>query len=298
VLDQDGDSMPDELEGRVWTSWRPTYFISLFEPDQFATFKDAPQEQVDQVFGAFPPINHVRVKPLGFGFAFGQQWGYLQVDYFTLWNADSGLIPPIDCGLEIAELDDLLGTIVGGATSAAALLFSRHPLDNEWSTQLLGAPTTKPSTYNGDQAAYKLLSFRTAAHEDTVLDHSKVYLSVDETVPPGLWLSLSKHGTYNFNPNGLAIAGAFGDAASATASSLLSTGVLTQEQYDEAQRLIGVVFYACLVETHIPWSSGRSDLSRSKNIGEVSHPINGSGFIVDAGIKDKLNKVIFQMPYQ
>jgi len=83
-----------------------------------------------------------------------------------------------------------------------------HDIDNERSALLVSAPAVwNGSNYeiNLDPNAYSSLSLYTAAHERTPLAHNSYSNFPENPRSAGnrfdLWLSLSKHGTYAFNPD-------------------------------------------------------------------------------------------------
>lgn len=196
TFDGDNDGLPDNFENNVGDNFTPFYHISQGEWDQFATFQDSIPQTVKTRFGQ-QPISHFRVVPLPgsirYNYIAGRYESFLRVDYWTMWDHDSGLVGDL-CGLAPGE-DVLQGS-------------NAHDIDNERSALLVSAPAVwNGSNYeiNLDPNAYSSLSLYTAAHERTPLAHNSYSNFPESPRSAGnrfdLWLSLSKHGTYAFNPD-------------------------------------------------------------------------------------------------
>ena len=199
TFDSDQDGLPDNFENNVADNFTPYYHVSQFEPDNYATFLDLIPQTVKQRFG-HTPVSHFRVVPLSgaagpirYNNIAGRYESFLRIDYWTLWDHDSGLVGDL-CGLAPGE-DILEGS-------------HAHDIDNERSALLVSAPAVwngSGFSINLDPNAYSSLSLYTAAHESTPLAHN-FYSDFPENPRQAgnrfeLWQSLSKHGTYSFNPD-------------------------------------------------------------------------------------------------
>jgi len=287
--DDDGDGLPESFENQLADLFTPLYFISADEHSGtgFARFGDFVPQTPVEVLPPVPPISHFRVKPLGFtSDASGQQYGVIQVDYLTLWNRDDGLRVGGDC----RALAAIVGGVLGLDMSFLLDRLKSHRLDNERSAVLLAAPSAG-FVYNSDPAAYSLHSFYTAAHEgEPLFDHSAFGFPA-EPVPAGnhllLAASQSKHATYSFDPGhfplfpAILIVDAF-----ATLDLLYFSGQISFETYLYLNAVFSTVFYSCIVE-HFDNQGGAYAVTRI-NVGEPGRPLNGSGFIEDAELHEKL----------
>ncbi|MFB3905928.1 MAG: hypothetical protein ACE15E_20975 [Acidobacteriota bacterium] len=153
------------------------------------------------VFPPIPPILHYRVKPMGGVYdQQGQLWGFLKIDYLTLWNRDDGLDVGWTCS---TNLGFLLG-LVGLGSSYFMDGLKAHDIDDERSAVLVAAPGAYWSyeegiKYNLTSSAYLAFDYFAAAHEDEPTDKS-TYFTPSEPQPAGthlyLYLTRSKHATY------------------------------------------------------------------------------------------------------
>lgn len=174
AFDADGDSLPDSFENQLADEFTPFYHVSAGETDNFATFYDSVPQTVKDRLGQ-NPASHFRVKPLGFGTdRYGNQVSIAQIDYFTLWDHDSGLDVGGDCyffslvlGLSLHEFSD------------------SHYLDNERSAILVAAPTTSYNTFNTDASAYSAYEFFTTGHEGIRPVDQTLYFSAQQPVHAG-----------------------------------------------------------------------------------------------------------------
>lgn len=289
LTDADADGLPDVLEGQVADNFTPIYGISSGEGDFFATFGDyVPQTVTSLVYP--PPFSYFRVHPLGLATDVnGVQVYALRIDYLTLWNADGGLVGGgAFCAYSYFGLDSVIGQLTS------------HELDNERSAMLVAAPAVNGG-YNPDPNAYSIYSVYLAAHEGTFFDQS-TFADFSPSIPAGnhlnLALSLSKHSTYNFNPNFYPIVpGWFIASTYAGISAAYFNGDITYEEYLIILAAADDVFYACVVERF--GDQGGSAASQRVNVGEPDgHSINGSGFIEDNSdrafhLHDKLTTPLF-----
>ncbi len=287
--DADQDGLPDWLESTVADSFTPYYESSAGERDQFATFGNYVPMTVTSLVGTQPPFSYYHVAPLGLMTRqTGEQIFALRIDYMTLWNADGGLVGGGGaCYYSYVGLDAVIQQLSG------------HELDAERSVMLVGAPPVNGGL-NPDPTAYKLYILYTAAHEGTFFDQSN-YGYFSQGVAEGnhveLALSLSKHSTYNFNPDFYPITPqAYIDAYNLSFSTLYANGDITYADYLLSISLGDGVFYGCLVErfTGQPGASANVRV----NVGEPAHPINGSAFIDDDSarafyLRDKLTNPVF-----
>lgn len=298
--DQDHDGLFEQFEGQLADSFTPLYHVSAGEQPGtgFATFLDQVPQTVAQTFGPLPPRSYFRVTPLGFATINGRQFGFIEIDYLTLWNRDDGLIIGNFCR-------DSLPVLAGLAGLTAAELadgFDAHRLDNERSGFLVAAPTTSPNTFNPDAGSYGAYSVFFSAHEGTFTDHSQYFTVVDAAhpLPPGnhvqIWLSRSKHASYPSNPNGNPLTPTpIIDATYATLSFLLAIGEIDPITYLEWIFRADDAFFSCLVE-HFTEQGGSIAQPRI-NLGEINAPLNGSSFIDDPepglGLLNKLSKPLW-----
>lgn len=186
-IDSDGDGLSDLLEEEIAFAFVPEYHISSYEQAEFVTLQ--PWSQQMQVQTTVDPGTHVYYRVTPYGHANGK--AYLRLDYLTVWDRDDGLVIDGLClawtyGLGIA-LDGLASH--DWDTERSVILVACSPVNGWYSREI------------GDYRAYKIY---TAAHEGaTTSDHS---MSTDLDAAPHehvlLWLSLSKHATYWFNPEG------------------------------------------------------------------------------------------------
>lgn len=284
--DGDGDGLPDDFENQVADAFTPIYGVSGGgEVDGFASFGNFVPQTVQQVFGSIPPRSDFRVQPLGFATDVnGTQFGFLRIDYLTLWNHDSGL--PSNgptCALSFVGLDVVIQQV------------SSHDIDNERSVVLVGAPTGGTGRFNTDPNAYGGFSFYTAAHEGTFFDQSR-FLDFSPAVPANnhinLALSLSKHSTYTFDPNFFPITPAAVIVGTLNEIDFLfNTGQISETTWFAFRAAAEDVFFACIVERFS--NQGGFFAQTRTNVGEPNAPINNSGYIQDRELNDKLTRPVF-----
>lgn len=289
--DADADGLPDDFENQVADAFTPIYHVGNEQPGTgFALFGDYVPQTPVQVFPPVPPISHFRVQPLGFlTDPYGNQYGFLRIDYLTLWNRDDGLDLTWFCRLNI---DIALG-VLGIGLSEFLDGVMNHELDNERSAVLVAAPVSAYNTFNTNPWAYSAYSFFTTAHEDVPLIDQSRYYYPEQPVPAGwhihLWLSRSKHGTYPFHPAGFPIVRPeiillyF-----STIDFLYGMGWIDEYTYLALAYAGNIGFYACAVERFD--ELGVSFAATRINVGEPNTPINGSHFIQDASERSKLRQ--------
>lgn len=290
--DEDEDGLPETFENAVADAFTPFYHVSAGERPGtgFATFGNFVPQTVQQSFGSVPPISNFRVKPLGFRTdANGNQWGFVQLDYLTLWNRDDGLAIG---GLCETGLSVSLG-LAGYSISQILPAITDHALDNERSAVLIAAPTIRSNRYNLNPQAYKAYLFFTAAHEDTFTDQSWL-IAPSQPVPAGLHIelgfSVSKHGTYTFNPDYLPLVpGYVMFATYATLDFLYFYGYISYWEYLSYLFLADTTYFTCLVD-RFHEQGGVFAVTRI-NVGDVNIPLNNSNFIRDTELTTKLRKV-------
>jgi hypothetical protein len=178
----------------------------------------------------------------------------------------------------------LAGGILGVDLVNLIGLLSGHDLDDEHSAALLAAPTVN-GAFNLDPAQYIAVSYFTAAHEGTFFDHS-AFLNPSTPVPANLHielaLSLNKHSTYAFNPDGMPLVPAEVIAAYyAIITDLFAEGIICELEYDYLLFVGDTVFFACIVE-HFT-NQGGVFASSQVNVGEpvAGSILNNAGFILD-----------------
>ena len=112
---------------------------------------------------------------------------------------------------------------------------------------------------------------------------------------PNLYQSLSKHGTYAFNPDYYPLTPYYFIAATnAAIFSDYAAGFMSDYDYLFYTAAANDTFYGCLVERF--GDQGLAFAGTRVNVGEVSQPINGSHFIQDTSglnISGKLTGNIF-----
>jgi|GEM_PF-1154669 hypothetical protein len=278
--DLDHDGLPDAFENQLADAFTPFYHVSAGEPDNFATFFDSVPETVNQRLGP-NPFSYFRVKPLGFAVSnTGVTYGFIQINYLTLWDHDSGLHVSGTCDALIG----LAGGVLGVDLINLVGVLSGHNLDDEHSAALVAAPVVNGG-FNLDPTQYFAFDYFTAAHEGTFFDHS-AFLNPGTPVPANLHiqygLSLNKHSTYGFNPDGLPM---FPDevifAYYATILDLLNLGIIDDLTYEYLLFVGDTVFFNCVVEHFSEQGGGFA--SGRVNVGEpvAGSTLNGAGFILD-----------------
>jgi hypothetical protein len=268
--DGDGDGLPDDFEQSL--------------ADAFA--QNVPTEVVQSVSGPVPPTSYFAVAPLGLTTGSnGQTLLAMRIDYFTLWNRDDGLQIDDTCSFGLDVLLGLVGVGVGAVLDGA----SSHALDNERSAALVAAPLNPDGSVDLNPGDYSGYSYYTAAHEGTFLDHS-AYLNPSSPVAAGnhlnLALSLSKHSTYTFNPDGMPLMppGVI-DAVYSTIFFLADDGEIDPDTENLYLFLADDVFYGCIIE-HFGDQGGAFAQTRV-DVGEPGSPLNGSAFIADPELAPK-----------
>jgi hypothetical protein len=280
-FDDDLDGLPEAFENAVADAFTPEYHISAGElpGTGFGILADGVPQQTIVPLPPVPPVSNFRVQPLGFLSGFG----YLRIDYLTLWNRDDGL----DLGCISSTILDLIGIPVSDVVQA----LTGHPEEQERSAILVAAPAPAPNTFNTDPNAYLALDFFTTAHEGVPFFDQSMFIAPDAPVPANSHVLLanarSKHGTYVFNPNGYPIfQPAVIAAAYATIDFLFISGIIDEILYLALLFLADDLFFLCVVE-HFQEQGGFYAGLRT-NVGEPGRPINASGFIEDPKIRSKL----------
>jgi hypothetical protein len=293
--DLDHDGLPDNFENQLADAFTPGYFVSGGERDSFATFLDSVPETVAQRQGQ-NPLSYFRVKPLGFVIGTnGVEYGLVQINYLTLWDHDSGLAVSGTCDALIGVAGGVLGISL---TNLIGVLTS-HNLDDEHSAALVAAPTLH-GAFNLDPGQYFGISYFTAAHEGTFFDHS-FFINPGTPIPANnhllLDLSLNKHSTYTFNPDGLPMfPGEIIDLFYRTVRELHDQGIISDLVYDYLLFVGDTVFYSCVIEHFSDQGGGFA--SPRINVGEpvAGSTLNGAGFILDPQhALPKLTEAIWQV---
>ena len=293
-LDADFDSLPDSFETAVADGFTPAYYISAGEKagTGFARFGNYTPQTVIQNLPANPPASHYRVTPVGFANGTnGQQYGFLQIDYLSLWNKDDGLSVSNSCRTYATVLGGLIGYGLSGALNG----LGSHAIDNERSAVLVAAPTTASFQYSTNINAYKGYDFYIAAHENTFFDHS-TYLSPSQPVPVNnhllLAMSKAKHGTYTFNPNGFPLfPGWIIDTTYYTLDFLYYYYYIDYYSYLVYLGMADTLYFSCVVERF--QDQGGRYASPRINVGELGHTLNSSGFIADPRVQSKLTPLLW-----
>jgi len=293
-LDADFDSLPDSFETAVSDGFTPAYYISGGEKagTGFARFGNYTPQTVIQNLPAVPPASHYRVTPVGFtNGTNGQQYGFLQIDYLSLWNKDDGLSISNSCRTYATVLGGLIGYGLSGALNG----LGGHVIDNERSAVLVAAPTTASFQYSTNINAYQGYDFYIAAHENTFFDHS-TYLSPSQPVPVNnhllLAMSKAKHGTYAFNPDGFPLfPGWIINTTYYTLDFLYYNYYIDYYSYLVYLGMADTLYFSCVVE-RFQDLGGRYSSPRI-NVGELGHTLNSSGFIADPRVQSKLTPLLW-----
>lgn len=296
--DADFDGLPDTLEEQVANSFTPYYFVSAGERygTGFTRFYNfVPQTPIPGTQVVVPPISHFRVVPMGFArdAATGIEYGFVRIDYLTLWNRDDGLDVGGDCTFSLT----VLGGLVGFSGSLLLQGFQAHDIDDERSAVLIAAPTSGPHAYNSDAMAYSAYSFYTAAHEGTPTDNS-MYFDPSSPVAAGnhivLGFSRSKHATYFFNPDHWPLMPDWLIYTTySTIEFLYWAGYIDYWSYLFYLYLADSCFFSCFVE-HFS-DQGGSYAGTRINVGEPGVPLNSSGFIEDQRVREKLTSILWSI---
>ena len=294
--DGDGDGFTDRFERRLAAAFQPVYHVSGGESDHFANFKDQPRlEVVPPPLPANPPAVYYRVSSQGFDTPHGggAPYGFVQVHYLTEWDHDSGLEVSADCQAVVSLLQPYLGPLVGLLDGLGS-----HAFDEEYSAVLLGAPALDGGSnprYETDPLGYKAYAFYLPAHEGLLpFDHS-VYLVPQAPLSPGhlhLWLSRRKHGTYPANPDGLPI---FREEVIALAFAAVEAvcAEVGPDTCAALQGLLYALFFGCVVE-HFDEQGGAFAASLT-NVGELSRPVHGCGWINAPSVREKLTETLWEV---
>lgn len=285
-VDLDVDGLDDEFEDSLADGFSPYYFVSAGEQSGtgFADFYDSVPQTVSQTFGSTPPRSHYRVKPLRQEYRNGVLYGLIELDYFTLWNRDDGLLIGYPCTV----FSLTLGVSLTG-------LFS-HSLDNEYSSVLVAAPVTAQGDYDPNIANYSAYGLYAAAHENTFNDQSvKILFSSPIPYDSHLFLALSqsKHATYTYSPgqfypnyNPL-----FPEAfiISVYDAIFLAYFLANDDPFLLAIYLYiaDTFFFFCIVDHFTDQGGAFAEYPRM-NIGEPNHANSGFSFIDDTELHSKL----------
>ncbi|MGB7926199.1 MAG: DUF4214 domain-containing protein [Pyrinomonadaceae bacterium] len=273
--DADGDYLTDGFENRLADAFTPIYHISAYESDNFVSMNNSVPQTVQQRFGQ-TPFSYFRVQPLGFDYNYyGQLVSVIRIDYLALMDRDGGLVTGGACDA-FPGLNGFEGVLA-------------HDIDNERSAVLVAAPVWD-YTYNTDPFAYSAYSYYTAAHENTITDKSRYADFPTQPVPAGwhihLAMSLSKHGTYTFNPDYLSLLPDYIIWSTIAGIDYYCYRSTFDPYYNWRDLLcLGAMYYAygafygCAVERF--FDQGGRFAERRINVGEPNTPINGAGFIQD-----------------
>jgi hypothetical protein len=299
TFDGDNDGLPDNFENVVADNFTPFYHVSQGETDNYSTFLDSIPQTVKARFGQ-TPVSHFRVVPLSgnsgpirFNNVSGRWESFLRIDYWTMWDHDSGLVGD-SCDLAPGE------QLLEGLRS--------HDIDNERSALLVSAPAVwngSGFSINLDPNAYSSLSLYTAAHENTPTAHNQ-YINYPENPRPAgnrweLWQSLSKHGTYSFNPDGVVLLQQWQIEIIFDIVYQLFEGVSCDNELDSfwiemfgdpafgwscdtwfwisvaVVYYVNILVFVCATESFHEQGSQLANIRI--NLGEPANPINGSSFI-------------------
>jgi hypothetical protein len=284
--DADGDGLPEELESQLADNFTPAYSLSYYEYSGvgLSLFQDRSDvQEPSQVFPTNPPTatSYYRVFPLGV--VNGQS--YLQIDYLTPWNWDTGLAVNGACLSDI----DLL-SFLGIWSPSFGIGLGGHRLDNERSAVRLVAPAVGGGI-NLDPNAYRVDRVFTAAHEDTLVDRSDVWNVSPPAGPvahPVLYLALSKHGTYSYWPHGVSLLP--GWAIGAIYGGVATACWFFPEWCDFFYFIADEVVFDCVTEKQVPQNLVLARPDLRINVGELGRPLPGGSFIHTGELPSKLQK--------
>jgi hypothetical protein len=284
--DADQDGFAQDFEDNLANLFTPVYFVSGDEPNSFARFGDfVPQVPIQ---GLGPnPASHFRVQPLGWARdSSGHLYSFARLDYLTLWDNDNGLDFGFFCNFNIAMTGDF------GGFAFLQLLdqLSSHPLDNERSAALVAA-RVEDFYFNPNPNEYKLYDLFLSAHENTISDQS-AFIAPQQPLPADshvfMALSRSKHGTYEFNPDGLPLVPFWLQISIFSAIDFAYfSGFIDYWTYEAYLNSASNAFNNCITERFSD-IGGRFANPRI-NVGEPNTPINGSGFIRAPELFNKLS---------
>ena len=290
--DADGDGLSNSLERQLAEGLVPAYHISTGEVSStgFVTLQDTPKLATLSFLGQVPAAVHYRVTPLFETFFNGQQQKFLQIDYLTVWNRDDGLAIGGLCRTNAAILGGLIGLGLASVLDGAV----RHDWDVERSAALVAAPAANAD----DPAAYRAYHYYLASHEDTFFDHS-IYLPPSFPWPVGnhaqMWLSKSKHSTYEGNPNFFPLVpGGIIAFTYFVIDALYYNYVINDYQYLIYLGIADSVYFSCIVE-HFG-ERGAALPTFQQNVGENDNPIKGSSWIADSRVASKLQPLWILVP--
>ena len=291
TADNDADGLDDDFETSLADGFTPLYHLSANENagTGFAVYNDSSTLGINQTFNANPVfgpvtlLSYYRVKPYGISNIDGVPHGLIQIDYLTFWNRDDGLITGNLC---------LYLSLGFGVT---ILELGSHLFDKERSATLVAAPIVD-GVYDTNFSNYKAYGYYTTAHENSPpFDQSLLFYPqnpVNFNSHIELALSRWKHSTYPFNPNYFPIFWeSFILSIYAGIDISYIAGGIGYERYLELLYLADTIFFFCVIE-HFEEQGGMFANIRI-NVGEPSNPMNNSGFIQDANVTFKLNKLVF-----
>jgi hypothetical protein len=219
-------------------------------------------------------------------------YGFIQIDYLTLWDFDDGL----EIGTACKVLSAGLGLKLEGLKD--------HRFEEEHSAVLVGA-LRKNGRYSHEPNDYYLFDVYTAAHEGSFFDHSLYLTELLAAVPVNpdsffiktddgglhvtLGLSRRKHGTYLFNPDYLPLVPyPYIRAVFRLIDALYyDLGVIQDpRKYLAALYIAYVAFFLCVVE-HFEFQ-GFGFAEKRVNVGELMQPSKGNRWIRVPDIAGKL----------
>lgn len=283
TVDNDFDTLPDHFENRVADLFTPVYHISAGETDNFVLFADTTPQTIIQWFGQ-NPLSYFRVVPAGFAYnPAGQLVSVLRIDYLSLWDHDSGLVGGFFCG-------------GFGSFGIPLNELGAHAIDNERSAVLVAAPVSD-FTYNQNPLAYGAYDYLTVSHEDKWPFEHRTFLGFWPPVPADghlhLWQARSKHGTYHFDPDFTPIVDWY--VINSVYNEIYNaywSGWIDDWMYLSLLFNADTLFFYCAVERFS--ERGGQFADPRINVGEPDSPINGSGFIRNGPLREKLFRPFYQ----
>ena len=298
-VDDDGDGLPDDFERQLADSFTPAYALSFYEYPWTGMSQMADVPYAEFPIATYPTyfflgttaVSYFRVTPL----RVENGLSYLRIDYLEPWNEDDGLAINDACGSDI----DILDFFSIFSPSILTGLYG-HFLDNERAAFRVVAPAAGDfgDQFNLDPNAYVVDTVFTSAHEGTFFDHSMEFSFL---IYPGehlaLFLTLSKHATYIFWPQGLPlmpdwlIAAIYGGV-------FATCDIIEWLGYDPSVCdllfwIADEVVFDCITEKHVfqGFVLARDDLRT--NVGELGRDLPGGSYIEVPEVRAQLLMPLF-----
>lgn len=285
--DLDGDCLPQSFEQDLASAFVPSYISSSKEKAGTGFARFQPDQNIRKVVPttetpASDPIVHYRVTRLGISRNGLDRFAVLQIDYFTLWTRDDGIPTLPNFVKSIADavgIDSLKG----------------HLNEEEHSAVLVGASLAsgEANRYPTELNRYKAFEFFVTAHEGERFFDQTTYLRPLLPVAAGqhikLFQALSKHGTYERNPDYFPLLPKAGQAA----LTLIAIGLGAVDPNEKIEvaaasglAALAILFFFVVAVERFPRGSALAErrptgTSRLVNVGEIEpgRQLNGALWI-------------------